>query len=148
MNVRSQRRIAAEILKCGHHRVWIDPYYLDEVSMAITREDIRELIGQKIIQKRYKKGIAKHRARERHERKKRGLARGVGKRKGGKHSVVSKKDKWIQTIRPIRRQLKYMRNTGEITPQTYRKLYRQAKGGLFTSTSHMLRYIDEHKLRK
>ena len=58
MNVTAQKRMAAEILKCGIHRVYIEPEYIDEVVMAITREDIRNLITQGIIQKRQKRESA------------------------------------------------------------------------------------------
>ena len=51
MNLSAQKRMAAEILKCGQNRVYIDPYLIEEVKMAITREDIRNLIKEGIIQK-------------------------------------------------------------------------------------------------
>ena len=34
----SQRRLAAQILKIGQNRVWIDPERIDDVEVAITRE--------------------------------------------------------------------------------------------------------------
>ena len=40
MNLTSQRKLAAAVLDCGVYRVWIDPERADEVSMAITREEI------------------------------------------------------------------------------------------------------------
>ncbi len=42
--LKMQRRIAADLLKCGENRVWIDPERIDDVATAITREDIRRLI--------------------------------------------------------------------------------------------------------
>ena len=44
MSLKSQRRLAAEILKIGKNRVWIDPERIDEVEVAITREEIRKLV--------------------------------------------------------------------------------------------------------
>ena len=49
MNLSSQRRLASAVLDCGVHRVWIDPERTDEVSMAITRAEIRALIRGKAI---------------------------------------------------------------------------------------------------
>lgn len=49
--LKMQRRIAAELLKCGENRVWIDPEKVDEVASAITREDIRRLIKEGVIRK-------------------------------------------------------------------------------------------------
>jgi len=38
MDLRNQRRLAAEILKCGENRVWIDPEEVEEVEKAVTRK--------------------------------------------------------------------------------------------------------------
>ena len=53
--VNAQKRMSAEILKCGVNRVYIDPQFVEEVQMAITREDIKNLIKQGIIKKRAEK---------------------------------------------------------------------------------------------
>ena len=146
MNLSAQRRMAAEILKCGENRVYFDPYLSEEIAMAITREDIRNLVKEGIIQKKYKKGISKYRKNVRHERKKKGLGRGIGKRKGKKHARTPKKRVWIKKIRPLRRELKKMRDRKLITPAIYRKLYRNAKGGMFNSVSQLNRYIKDKEL--
>lgn len=148
MNLSAQRRMAAEILKCGTNRVYFDPYLGDEIAMAITREDIRNLIKEGIIQKRYKKGISNYRKKVQHERKKKGLGRGIGKRKGKKGARTPKKRAWIKRIRPIRRELKKLREKKLITISTYRKLYKNAKGGMFTSVNQLNRYIKDKELMK
>ena len=146
MNLNAQRRMAAEILKCGENRVYFDPYLIEDIKMAITREDIRNLVKEGIMQKKYKKGISNYRKKEQHERKKKGLGRGLGKRKGTKGARTPKKRIWIKKIRPIRRELKKMRERKLITPTTYRKLYRNAKGGMFNSVSQLNRYIKDKEL--
>ncbi len=148
MNLKAQRRMAAEILKCGVNRVYLDPYLTDEIKMSITREDIRNLIKEGIIQKRYKKGISKHRKNIRHERKKKGLSRGLGKRKGTKKARTPKKRAWIKRIRPQRKELKKLRDRKLITISTYRKLYKNAKGGMFNSVTQLNRYLKDKELLK
>ncbi len=148
MNLRPQRRMAAEILKCGENRVHFDPYLIEDISLAITREDVRNLIKQGVIQKKYKTGISKHRKNVRHEKKKKGRGRGLGKRKGKKHARTPKKRAWIKRIRPQRRELKKLRDRKLITTAIYRKLYRYAKGGMFASVSQLNRYIKEKELIK
>ena len=54
MNLTTQRRLAASILKVGENRVWIDPNEAEEVSRAITRESVKQLIDQGIIKARPK----------------------------------------------------------------------------------------------
>jgi len=146
MNLKPQRRMAADILKCGENRVYFDPYLVEDISLAITREDIRNLIKQGVIQKKYKKGISKQRKNLRHERKKKGRARGLGKRKGTKHARTPKKRAWIKRIRPLRRELRKLRDRKLITVANYRKLYKNAKGGMFTSVAQLNRYIKEKEL--
>jgi len=146
MNLKPQKRMAAEILKCGENRVYLDPYLIEDISLAITREDIRNLIKQGVIQKKYKKGVSKYRKNLRHERKKKGRGRGLGKRKGTKYARTPKKRAWIRRIRPIRRELKKLRDRKLITAANYRKLYKNAKGGMFNSVAQMNRYIKEKEL--
>jgi large subunit ribosomal protein L19e len=148
MNVTAQKRMAAEILKCGLYRVYIEPDYVDDVVMAITRDDIRNLIQQGIIQKRQKIGISKYRTNLRKDRKKRGRARGYGKRKGLASARNPTKRAWINTIRPLRRELKQLRDTGKIEKNIYRKMYLRAKGGSFKSVATLQRYLKDHKLIK
>ncbi len=40
MDLRNKKRMAAQILKVGVNRVWFDEDDLDEVSGAVTREDV------------------------------------------------------------------------------------------------------------
>jgi len=148
MNVTPQKRMAAEILKCGINRVYIEQDNVDEVIMAITREDVRNLIQQGIIQKRQKLGISKYGTNLRKERKRRGRARGLGKRKGAASARNPTKRAWINSIRPLRRELKQLRNTGKIDRIIYRKLYLRAKGGSFKSVGTLNRYLRENKLMK
>jgi large subunit ribosomal protein L19e len=140
--------MAAEILKCGVHRVYFDPYLIEDIKLAITREDIRNLIKEGVIQKKYKEGISKYRKNLRHERKKKGRARGLGKRKGTKHARTPKKKSWIRKIRPLRKELKKLRERKSITATTYRKLYKNAKGGMFANVAQLNRYIKEKDLIK
>lgn len=146
MNISAQKRLAAEILKCGIHRVYVHPDYIDDVLMAITREDIKNLIKNKIIVKRTKVGVSRYRAKETKLKKQKGRSRGYGSRKGNKTARSPSKRNWINRIRPLRRELKKLRETDRIEVTTYRTLYMKAKGGAFNSVSTLHRYIDEHKM--
>ena len=71
MNLTSQRKLAATVLECGVNRVWIDPERADEVSMAITRAEIRKLIKDNIIKALPENSQSKGRARVLAEKKSR-----------------------------------------------------------------------------
>jgi large subunit ribosomal protein L19e len=138
MSLRSQRRLAAEILKVGQNRVWMDPARTDEVETAITREEIKKLIHEKAIQPLPEKGISRSRARVLHQKKKKGLRRGPGTRSKPR---VSRKEVWIKKIRALRRKLRELKENRTITESTYRQFYRMAKSGVFESVAELERHI-------
>jgi len=148
MNVKVQKRIAADILGCGVNRIWINPEEKDRVSMAITRGDIKKLIRDGVIKKRPEISVSRARARVLHEKKKMGRRRGHGSRKGKKTSKIGKKRRWINTIRPLRRELKALREEKKLEHGSYRRLYRMAGSGAFRSVSYMKTYIEEHGYAK
>jgi len=61
----SQKRIAASVLKCGVNRVWFDPERQSDIEAAISRNDLRELIGEGVIKAHVVKGNSRGRARAR-----------------------------------------------------------------------------------
>lgn len=138
MSLKSQRRLAAEILKVGQNRVWIDPERTDDVEIAITREEIKKLIHEKAIQQLPEKGVSRSRARELHRRKKKGLRKGPGKRSKTK---VSRKEIWMKKIRALRRRLRDLKEKRIITESTYRQFYTMAGSGIFESNAELERRI-------
>ena len=137
MNLKNQRRVAAELLKCGVNRVWIDPNRAEDTLDAITRGDIRILISSGAIIAKQKKGVSRARAKFEQGQRKKGRQTGHGSRRGKKGARKPSKEVWMQAIRPIRRKLKELRDSGKIDTKTYRSYYMKAKGGQFKSRPHM-----------
>ena len=137
MDLKNQRRIAAQMLKCGESRVWIDPNRMEDVADAITRSDVRTLISSGTIAAKQKRGVSRGRANYLQTQKRKGRRTGQGSRKGRKHARKPSKERWEQTIRPIRQRLKELRDDGVIDTRTYRKYYLRAKGGVFKSRPHL-----------
>jgi large subunit ribosomal protein L19e len=148
MKLSTQKRLAADVMKIGTTRVWIDPEFEDEVSLAITRDDIRRLIDEGAIQKKRTTGVSRGRARYILNQKRKGQRKGPGKKKGHATSKMSGKDRWMMKIRPMRKELRMLRDTGKITPKVYRELYLKAKGNAFRNTAHLRTYISERRLSK
>jgi len=140
-DLRNQRRMAAELLKCGKYRVWMDQDRLEEIAKAVTKEDIRVLIKGKAIQSRQIKGISNSRKKFIAKQKSKGRRRGHGTRKGAKYARMPKKERWMKTIRPIRKYLRTLRDEKKIDKTTYRKFYRKAKGGEFKSKHHLKTHL-------
>jgi len=141
LSLSSQRRLAAEVLKVGKGRVWIDPNRIEEVEIAITREEIRKLIHEGAIRSFPKKGISRARARVLHEKRKKGLRRGPGRKSGSSGAIVSKKHAWMNKIRTLRKKLRELKEKRVITKSTYRQLYDTAGSGAFKSVAELERYI-------
>jgi large subunit ribosomal protein L19e len=148
MDLRLQRRLAAEVLDCGENRVWMDPTALDEIANAATKEDIRRLVEEGLIKRKPVKGISRARINYKRMQKKKGRRRGHGSRKGKKGARMPSKRLWILRIRALRRRLKYLRDAEIIDRRTYRILYRRAKGGEFRSVAHLNAYLEAQGLLK
>jgi len=148
VDLSNQRRMAASLLKCGIHRVWIDTNKTEDVANAVTRDDIRELIKAEIIQKKQKRGISRARIRYARAQRKKGKRKGQGSRKGAKYARFPKKRRWIATIRPIRAQLAELRDQQLIERDVYRKFYLYAKGGMFKNKGHLMAHLKAENLLK
>jgi large subunit ribosomal protein L19e len=146
MDMGSQKRIAARIMKCGVSRVRIKPS--EEVEEALTREDIRGLIQKGQIWSVQKKGTSKFASKKKLEQKGKGRMRGPGRRKGTKGARKNDKTKWIEKVRPLRRLLAELREGGQIERQDYGILYKRVKGGFFRNRKHLLYYLREHDMLK
>ncbi len=136
-----QRRLAAEVLGVGENRVRFDPERLADIESALTREEVRRLIKDGAIWAEPAGRSSRGRWKERHEKRKRGRRRGPGRRRGSKGAREDPHEKWVNTVRKIRRFLKWLRNSEVIDTATYRRLYRLAKGGAFKSLSDLKRHL-------
>jgi len=136
-DLRNQRRMAASILKCGLHRVWMDSDRIDEIAKAVTRTDIKILINGRAIKSKQIQGISRGRKKFNQKQKEKGRRKGHGSRKGAKYARLPRKERWIRTIRPIRTYLRQLRDDKSIDKSIYRKYYRKAKGGEFRSKHHL-----------
>lgn len=148
MKLNEKKRLAAEILRAGVNRIWIDPNRAEDVSAAITREDIKRLIKAGAIRAKPERGASRGRIRELSLKRKIGRRSGPGSRKGAKHARFRKKSGWIQTVRPLRSRLRELKKEGIIGPREYRRLYRMVRGGVFKSKAHLETHLKEKGILK
>ena len=137
MQITNQKKMAAQILKCGVNRIWVDPRYVDQVTTAVQKSDIRELIEEGLIKARAIQGTSRVRARKLAAQRAKGRRRGHGSRKGSARARLPRKNRWMRTIRSQRRTLKGMREDVTLQANEYRYYYRKAKGGSYRSIAHM-----------
>lgn len=145
-NLSSQRRLAAQILKVGQNRVWIDPERMDDVEGAITREEVKKLIHEKVIASLPEKGISRGRAKVIREKKRKGRRKGPGSHGGSGFAKISRKEVWMSKIRSLRKKLRELKASRIIAETTYTQLYRMAGSGRFESVADLERYLKAHDL--
>ncbi len=145
-NLTNQRRLAAQIMKVGRNRVWIDPERVDDVESAITREEIRKLVGEKVISAIPEQGVSRGRAKTIQAKKRKGRRKGPGSRSGTAKAMISKKDAWMTKIRSLRKRLRELKASRIVTETNYRQLYMIAGSGRFASVADMERYVKAHDM--
>ena len=143
-----QRRLAAQVLKCGENRVVFDPDNLEEIKEAITKTDIRSLVNTGAISRKRLLNTSRFWARKRKIQKSRGLQKGFGSRKGRKTARSNPKRNWINKIRLQRNFIKSLRDKDLISIEAYHELYMKSKGGFFRSIRHLKLYTKERELVK
>lgn len=146
MNLKTQKRIAAKVLKCSPKRVVFDPSSVADVKEAITRADIKNLVGNKVIAKASEKNNSRGRIRKDLIQRRKGRKSGQGSRKGKHGARVSSKSVWIAKVRLQRTFIKELRDKGLVALETYRLLYSRVKGGYFRNKRHIKLFLEESKL--
>lgn len=131
MEIKKARTLAASLFKVGQTRVYIDPVQHEAIKGAITKDDVRGLIGKRIIKKRGGDMTSKGRTRALQEKKAKGRKRGHGKRTGSYKARAKPRQKWMKTVRALRSTLKKVRKEKGMDSTTYQKHYRLIKGNYY-----------------
>jgi len=143
MDLSLQRKLASEILGVGKDRIWIDPNKIQDVSKALSRADVLDLIDKGIIRVKQVRGQSRTWTNYIKEQKKKGRRRGAGSRKGGRKARLNKKESWMKRIRAIRKLLRELKEKNIIDKKLYRDLYKRAKSNEFKSKRAILIYLKD-----
>ena len=131
----------------GIHRIKFDSDHLDDITDAITRENIRSLISARTIKVKNIVGTSKGRS---HEKKSQKSKRGAkqGSKKGRKGARVGTKGPYVLKVRSLRRLLKIAKDREEITNSDFWSLYKKVNGNTVRNKAHLRTLIDEVKENK
>lgn len=146
MNLGKQKQLAARALGVSTKRVKLNVTKDNskDIKELISREGVKDLVADKAITVKPKKGNSRTAANKIATQKAKGLRSGHGKRKGTANARFNNKDKWIIKIRALRSELKKLKEADKLTVKGYRELYRKAKGNFFRNKKHMALYMDQH----
>lgn len=142
------RKLASQFFDCGKGKVWIDPEYKIGPDDKITEEKVKELIDGSVVIQRPIIGASRGRTRQFRREKALGRHCGMGRRRGTRNARFPEKKLWMLRIRALRKELKALREKGEVDKTFYRVLYLKAKGGFFKSKRLLIEYIAKEDLRK
>lgn len=144
MNLKVQKRLAAQILNCSPDRVTFNDDRLEDIKQAITKRDLKLLIGDGAITKKPGNFTSKFRSRKLAAQKRKGRRDGPGTKKGKFGARFKPKKTWMSLVRVQREFLKLLLEKNIITRVAYRELYLKSKGGYFRSKRHIKLYLQEH----
>jgi large subunit ribosomal protein L19e len=145
MNLKVQKRLAAQIFGCSPDRVVFNDDRLEDIKQAITKRDLKLLIGDGAITKKAGNFTSKFRARKLAVQKRKGRRAGPGSKKGKATARANPKQIWMHTIRIQRAFVLLLLEKKIITKAAYRELYLKSKGGYFRSRRHIKLYLQEHE---
>lgn len=134
MAIATVRRLAADILGVGESRIRFSPENIKEIEGALTRADVKGLIGKGFVTKKKAQGRASTTKRER---------RSAGHRRG---IVVPAKEAWMMKVRAQRRFLRMLVSEGAVKKDAKRQLYGKIKSGIFRNKRAMLLYLKDNGL--
>lgn len=142
VNLRAKKRLVSRIVGVGLHRVKFDNDHLDDITDAITRDNIRSLLTANTIKIKRIVGTSHGRATlKKIQRRKRGTKQ--GSKKGRKGARVGKKRVHITKVRALRYRLKVSKDRKEITNKEFWELYKKVGGNTIRNVAHLRSLIDE-----
>ena len=72
VSLKLQKRLAADVLKCGKRKIWLDPNEVNEIALANSRRNIAKLHRDGLIIKKPAVVHSRARVKTRNEAKRKG----------------------------------------------------------------------------
>ncbi|MEK6925683.1 MAG: 50S ribosomal protein L19e [Nanoarchaeota archaeon] len=125
MNLRKKKQLAKKTLSIGSSRIVFVKTRLDEIKEAITKQDIRDLVGRGAIIVKEVKGRKSVKKRK--------------KRKTGKvrMKVNKRKEKYVILTRKLRKYVLELKKKGEIAKDEFTKIRIRIRDSSFKNLAQL-----------
>lgn len=142
VNLRTKKRLVSRVIGVGIHRIKFDSDHLDDISDAITRENIRSLVTANTIKVKPIKGTSRGRSKvKKSQKSKRGTT--AGAKKGRKGARDKRKPVYVKKVRALRYLLKVSKDRKEITNPQFWELYKKVGGNTVRNKAHLRTLLQE-----
>ncbi|MEK6973060.1 MAG: 50S ribosomal protein L19e [archaeon] len=148
MNVNRAKEHAARILNVGKGHLYVDATQVSRIKESITKDDVRQLIKDKVITKRKTNEQSRGRSRDATTSRKKGRKRGFGKRKGTQKVRAEHKRNWVRKVRRLRKELLRLKkeHPKDVEKIGYRKLYSRISGNFFRGQRYLEAVVKGKKI--
>lgn len=125
MKLEGKKELAARALKVGAGRIVFNKERLSEIKEAITKQDMKDLFGDKAI------SISEIKGRKKIEKKSRRRAGSI------KQTRKKGKQEYVKITRKLRKHIAELRENGKMGREDSIKLRKEIRAREFRSLSHM-----------
>ncbi|CAL5979282.1 Ribosomal_protein L19 [Hexamita inflata] len=141
ISLKLQKRLAADILGCGKHRVAFVQNQDAHIAGCKSRTAIRQIISSKLIYRKQENSVSRSRVRIHTAAKRLGRHSGAGKRNGCRDARTPSKRIWIHRMRSQRKMLRKYRDENKLSATEYHTMYYEVKGNMFRNKRVLLETI-------
>ncbi len=134
MNLRNKKELAARTMKIGKNRIKFVESRLEDIKEAITKQDIRDLVNDKAIIIKDRKGRKK--TKKSSSRKSTGNIR---------KKVNTRKQRYVKLTRKLRKYVKELKEQGKITSEEVKKIRRDIRNKKFKNKASLKNFIGGRK---
>ena len=130
MDLTKKKELASKALKVGKRRIIFDSESLGEIKEAITKQDMKDLYVEGVIQIKPLKG-------------RKTIVRRKTKRKAGKikKTINTRKQDYVKLTRKLRGFIKSLQKKGEIDTPRYKSLRKKIRMREFKSKANLKEYL-------
>lgn len=129
MNLSKKKDLAVRALKIGKNRITFVKSRLEEIKEAITKQDIRDLKGEKAII------IKEIHGRKKGKKKKRKSTGNIRKK------VKTRKKDYVTITKKLRAYVKELKNQGRLSLEEVKEIRKKIRNKNFKSKAHLREYI-------